>query len=172
MAPIHLCCATVLTHPRVMQIIPFGHPLQSATTLMPHSGIRHQHTKHAPTNIGQETLVNPRDIWVLGYSPIIISAISNYLSQYPDRVSARYLEDGLKHGFKLQYSGPRISVFSKNLSSASDSEEVLLEKIYSEVTAGRMSGPYLLPPMPNLHVSPIGVVPKADGGWRMITHLS
>lgn len=47
-----------------------------------------------------------------------------------------------------------------------------MEKIYSEVTAGRMSGPYLLPPMPNLHVSPIGVVPKADGGWRMITHLS
>uniref|UniRef100_K1RYL9 Uncharacterized protein n=1 Tax=Magallana gigas TaxID=29159 RepID=K1RYL9_MAGGI len=42
---------------------------------MPHSGIRHQHTKHAPTNIGRETLVNPRDIWVLGYSPIIISAI-------------------------------------------------------------------------------------------------
>lgn len=139
---------------------------------MPHSGIRHQHTKHAPTNIGRETLVNPRDIWVLGYSPIIISANSNYLSQYPDRVSARYLEDGLKHGFKLQYSGPRISVFSKNLSSASDSEEVLLEKIYSEVTAGRMSGPYILPPMTNLHVSPIGVVPKADGGWRMITHLS
>lgn len=26
--------------------------------------------------------------------------------------------------------------------------------------------------MPYLHVSPIGVVPKADGGWRMITHLS
>lgn len=140
MAPIHLCCTTVLTHPRGMQITPFGHPLQSATTLMPHSGIRHQHTKHAPTNIGRETLVNPRDIWVLGYSPIIISTISNYLSQYPNRVSARYLEDGLKHGFKLQYSGPRISVFSKNLSSASDSEEVLLEKIHSEVTAGRMSG--------------------------------
>lgn len=47
-----------------------------------------------------------------------------------------------------------------------------MEKICNEVTAGRMSGPYLLPPMPNLHVSPIGVVPKADGGWRMITHLS
>lgn len=62
--------------------------------------------------------------------------------------------------------------FLKNLSSASDSEEVLLEKIYSEVTAGRMSGPYLLPAMPNLHVSPIGAVPKADGGWRMVTHLS
>lgn len=35
-----------------------------------------------------------------------------------------------------------------------------------------MSGPYFTPPMPNLHVSPIWVVPKADGGLRMITHLS
>lgn len=26
--------------------------------------------------------------------------------------------------------------------------------------------------MPNLHVSSIGVVPRADGGCRMITHLS
>jgi hypothetical protein len=28
------------------------------------------------------------------------------------------------------------------------------------------------PPVHNLHVSPIGVVSKSDGGWRMITHLS
>ena len=24
----------------------------------------------------------------------------------------------------------------------------------------------------NIHLSPVGVVPKSDGGWRMITHLS
>jgi hypothetical protein len=35
-----------------------------------------------------------------------------------------------------------------------------------------MSGPFTHPPMHNLHVSPIGVVPKADGGWRMIMHFS
>lgn len=26
--------------------------------------------------------------------------------------------------------------------------------------------------MHNLHISPVGVVSKADGGWRMIMHLS
>ena len=26
--------------------------------------------------------------------------------------------------------------------------------------------------MHNFHISPVGVVPKADGGWRMIMHLS
>lgn len=35
-----------------------------------------------------------------------------------------------------------------------------------------MANPFLQPPMPNTHVSPIGVVPKSDGGRRMITHLS
>lgn len=35
-----------------------------------------------------------------------------------------------------------------------------------------MANPFLQPPMPNIHVSPIGVVPKSDGGRRMITHLS
>lgn len=35
-----------------------------------------------------------------------------------------------------------------------------------------MTGPFYSPPMHNLHISPVGVVSKADGGWRMIIHLS
>lgn len=94
---------------------------------------------HQPIVAG--TLVNPKDKWVLRYSPII-----NYFSQCSDSVSGRYLEDGLKHGFKLQFSGPRISKYSKNVCSASDNEDVLLEEMRIEDLAGRMSGPYLLPP--------------------------
>lgn len=88
------------------------------------------------------------------------------MSQYPNRVSTNYLENGQKHCFKLRYSGPCILVIQK---TASDNGDVLLEKIHSEVLnlAGRISGPYLPPPPPppmqNLHVSPIVVVPKTDG---------
>ena len=35
-----------------------------------------------------------------------------------------------------------------------------------------MAGPYTLPPLPNLRCSGLGVVPKKDGGWRVICHLS
>lgn len=35
-----------------------------------------------------------------------------------------------------------------------------------------MAGPFHTPPMHNLHISPVGVVSKADVGWRMIMHLS
>lgn len=63
------------------------------------------------------------------------------------------------------------SNFLENFFSASDHEDVILDKIHNEVKAGRMSGPYFTPPMLHLHVS-IWAVPKADEGLRMITHLS
>jgi hypothetical protein len=83
-----------------------------------------------------------KNIWAIGKSPILLDTLDMYLSKYPDRISAGLLKHGLYYGFRLQYTGPRISVFSKNLSSATDHESVLLEKIHSEVEAGRMSGPF------------------------------
>jgi hypothetical protein len=65
-----------------------------------------------------------------------------YISKYPDRISAGLLKDSLHNGFRLQYTGPRISVFSKKLSSAADHESALLEKIHSDVKTGGMSGPF------------------------------
>jgi len=42
----------------------------------------------------------------------------------------------------------------------------------TEVHAGRMAGPFNLPPLSNLRISPVGLDPKADGSFRLITHLS
>lgn len=40
--------------------------------------------------------------------------------------------------------------------------------------AGRVAGPFKLPPLPQLHVSPFGVIPKSHqpGKWRLILDLS
>lgn len=94
------------------------------------------------------------------------------MSRYPDRSAALALGEGLINGFKLMYSGPRQPVVTNNLISANQHPKILQEKIDNEVREGRMSGPFKNPPMQNLHISPIGIVPKADGGWRMIMHLS
>ena len=37
---------------------------------------------------------------------------------------------------------------------------------------GRIAGPFQNRPISNLRCSPIGVVPKKTGGWKLITHLS
>lgn len=63
-------------------------------------------------------------------------------------------------------------ILSENLLSARQFPNQLQEKIVKEVQEGRVLGPFSHPPIPNMHISPIGLVPKSSGGWRMITHLS
>lgn len=47
------------------------------------------------------------------------------------------------------------------------------EKIDKEVYEGRVVGPFREPPVPNLRVSPLGLVPKkVEGEYRLIHHLS
>lgn len=111
-------------------------------------------------------------LWDLGASPIRVNSISNHLSRYPDRLAALALSEGLTKGFKLKYLGPRVPVYNKNLTSAHENPKVLQEKIDKEVSNGRIAGPFHTPSMHNLHILPVGVVSKADGGWRMIMHIS
>lgn len=79
---------------------------------------------------------------------------------------------GFKNGFRLEYSGPRFSVCSKNLKSALLHPNLLSKKLEKEVELGRMLGPFTIKPFSNLRVSPVGLVPKSSGGMRLITHLS
>ena len=41
-----------------------------------------------------------------------------------------------------------------------------------ECHLGRILGPFPYPPLPNFQTSGLGLVPKYDGGWRIIYHLS
>lgn len=52
-------------------------------------------------------------------------------------------------------------------------EEVVCQKIGKEVQAGRVAGPFAQTSLPNLQLSPLGVVPKkAPEEFRIIHHLS
>ena len=42
----------------------------------------------------------------------------------------------------------------------------------NEIKLGRIAGPFRKKPISNLRCSPIGIVPKKSGGFRLITHLS
>jgi hypothetical protein len=43
------------------------------------------------------------------------------------------LIQGLNHGFKLQYNGPRLPVQSKNSTSVSENPDLVREKIFKEI---------------------------------------
>ena len=51
-------------------------------------------------------------------------------------------------------------------------QEVGTNTLINEIELGPMAGPFKNKPISNLRCSPIGVVPKMTGGFRLITHLS
>ncbi|XP_054839956.1 uncharacterized protein LOC129332750 [Eublepharis macularius] len=108
-----------------------------------------------------------------GPSPVNLKALERLLPYYPKRSDALFLLNGFKYGFRIPFQGPRVPFMSKNLRSVSGMEAVVREKISKECAEGRVLGPFSMPPVPCLRVSPLGVVPKkAPGEFRLIHHLS
>ena len=106
-------------------------------------------------------------------SPINLSALLPLLEIYPNKRSARILRDGFSEGFRLGYMGKRESRESHNLKSVTHLQDKAMEKLNKEIELGRIAGPFSSKPLPNLIVSPIGLVPKAEEGkYRLIQHLS
>ena len=111
-------------------------------------------------------------LWDKGNSPINCNTLEILIKDYPLEDVKLELVNGFKNGFRLQYNGPRISVMSRNLLSAEYNKYDTLNKLLKEVKLGRMLGPFTKKPISNLRVSPIGLTPKDDGTWRLITNLS
>ena len=62
---------------------------------------------------------------------------------------------------------------SQNLKSAKDNPTSVTEKLSKELTAGRIVGPFDVPPFDPFRVSPLGIIPKKSlGEFRLIHHLS
>lgn len=111
-------------------------------------------------------------IYSLGNTPIKLEPLRKLIANYPFKDIANEILNGFQYGFSLQYSGSRLPRESSNLKSAEQSSTLLYEKLAKEVQLGRVAGPFLNPPFPTLQVSPLGLVPKKDGDFRVIHHLS
>lgn len=108
-----------------------------------------------------------------GPSPILLSGLEFWLGRYPDREAARFLWEGFVSGFSLPIAESMVVSSPRNLKSARDFPQVVQQKVEAEVRLGRMCGPFATPPLPDLCISPIGVVPKkVPGKYRLIQHLS
>lgn len=112
------------------------------------------------------------DKWQLGATPIIFEQLHMYIQDYPHQEDKQFLLQGFSKGFKLNFAGPRTLTESKNLKSAQQHPDQIKNILDQETKLGRMAGPYPVRPFSNLRISPVGIVPKKSGGWRLITHLS
>ena len=108
-------------------------------------------------------------------SPLNLRQFSAELQSYPDRGKVNYVLRGIEHGFDIGFS-PQFPLKSarKNKASAYEHPEVVDAYLHNEVSLGRVLGPFDSPPLPDLHVSGFGVIPKAGqpGKWRLILDLS
>ena len=120
------------------------------------------HNPSVLTNRNQSPLptpVNPEklSIWLEGYNT----------------AKTKYLVDGFRNGFDVGHTGLLSHLHVKNLQSAISKPEIVSQKIFKEIKAGRFLGPFAEPPFSDMQLSPIGLVPKRKAGeYRLIHHLS
>ena len=112
------------------------------------------------------------DVSNIAVTPVRPSVLRQYLENYDNQTVAKLLFDGFNKGFKLQYEGPRSPTVCKNLKSIELHQEDALALVMKEVHLGRIAGPFPYKPFSNLRISPVGLIPKKDGSWRLIHHLS
>ena len=105
-------------------------------------------------------------------TPLNYLQFERELASHPDKTWVSWLLKAIKHGTTLGYDGPRGPMKAGNLSSAFQHARIVDEEIAKECDAGRLLGPFETPPLENLKCSGVGVVPKKNGKWRMIHHLS
>ena len=106
------------------------------------------------------------------WTPIRSFLLERELSFHPDKVFVRQLIDDLQYGCSIGYTGPQFAHQANNLLSAHQQTTVIDATLQKEYAVGRILGPFQTPPLPNFRTSGLGLVPKHDGGWRIIYHLS
>ncbi|KAK3752126.1 hypothetical protein QZH41_019254, partial [Actinostola sp. cb2023] len=112
---------------------------------------------------------------VANVTPLKYDSFARELQSHPDQGRVSFVLDGIRHGFKLGFdSSPPLRSAKRNKKSAEDQPAVIDEYLANEVALGRVAGPFSHPPIPSLHISSFGVIPKSGqpGKWRLIVDLS
>ncbi len=105
-------------------------------------------------------------------SPLNVERILFWLDHYPNLESAAFLRQGFLHGFSLNSDLNLAKVTFKNHKSAEDLPEVVWKILATEVSEGRMAGPWATQPM-DMRTHPLGLVKKPEpNAYRPIYDLS
>ena len=143
-----------------------------------------------PANIFRGCHRYTRDLWDMevccshhtvspgdrGPSPVVLDSLALALRCHPDSAFSSFILQGMAQGFHIGFEQSTCCLrsCSANHPSALANRTVVDVYIANEVTLGRLIGPLAREVAVGMHVSPIGLVPKAHqaGKWRMIVDLS
>ena len=108
-------------------------------------------------------------------TPFLVYILQYELRGHPNPDKVAFVLQGLHQGFHLGFNQYiSLKSASGNMASALSNPQVIDNYLRSEVQLGRLAGPFLQPPLRNLHVSRFGIIPKHNqpGRWRLILDLS
>ena len=128
---------------------------------------------------GPAPLLSQRGLTTVARPPLANSAVNSFVSVHVGSLG-NFSALELRSPFVLpsQQLGINYSTSLKlatgNMGSAPLNPQIIDNYLQLEVQAGRLAGPFSQPPLPVLHVSPFGVIPKhrQHGKWRLILDLS
>ena len=104
-----------------------------------------------------------------------MAEFARQLAVHPDQSAVFYVVNGFRHNFRLGFhSSLRLKSAKANKPSARQHPSVKDDYLPNEVSLHRVAGPFASLPLPNLHISGFGVIPKRGqpGKWRLIVVLS
>ena len=113
--------------------------------------------------------------WGKIVTPLRVSVWERGLADHPDREYANYICRGIREGFRVGFDHQKCKcrVAPGNMKSVVNHREVVETYLQGEREGGRVLGPFRKDLMPEVHVSPFGVIPKSEPGkWRLIVDLS
>ena len=94
-------------------------------------------------------------------SPLNVNMFALELAHHPDQALVSEVLQGLSQGFCLGFNpGTKLRSSKKNKASAYQHPDIIDAYLSNEIRLGRIAGPFLLPPISNLHVNTFGVIPK------------
>ena len=97
------------------------------------------------------------------------------LGNHPDKHLVQFMLNGIGSGFRIGFTKPLSSLkaATRNLEGAREHPDVVTDYLSTEVSLGRVAGPFPPQAVPQVHISRFGVIPKGHTGkWRLIVDLS
>lgn len=103
--------------------------------------------------------------------PLRVAGWKKWLTNHPDRVFINTLLTIITRGVKIGYQGPNQLLLNHPHPSAAAAPDILSKDLRKQEEKDRLTK-LLVEPSDCFISSPLGLVPKHDGGWRRIHDLS
>ena len=109
------------------------------------------------------------------HTPLCAAAWHSVLRSHPDQRLVEFMLNGICNGFRIGFTKlpSSLKAARSNSEGAREHPDIVTDYLDTEISLGRIAGPFPPKAVPQVHISHFGVIPKGQTGrWRLIVDLS